>query len=105
MDDDLFGNIDPFVQPLIPVFIQHQRQAWQALCEAVAANDFERVRQTGHNLKGSGASYGLDAFSRLGMQLEQAGMAHDAEAVQRHLITLDDYLQRLSRQRVTVSPS
>lgn len=95
MDNELFANIDPFVLPLIPVFIKHQRLAWETLCEALNANDFELVRQTGHKLKGAGASYGLDAFSRLGVLLEEAGKAHDAEAIRDHLITLDDYLQRL----------
>lgn len=41
--------------------------------EAVAAKDFKTIVRLGHQMKGSGCSYGLPDISDLGTRMEEAG--------------------------------
>jgi HPt (histidine-containing phosphotransfer) domain-containing protein len=43
-----------------------------AIAAALARGDFDTIRSIGHNMKGTGGSFGLPQISRLGADLEQA---------------------------------
>jgi len=45
----------------------------QRLTEALSSRDFEAIKQLGHQMKGSGATYGFPEISEFGAQLEAAG--------------------------------
>lgn len=96
MANHILDSIDPLIRPLIPLFLKHQHQALADIREALARQDFDTLRTIAHKLKGSGGSYGLDAVSLLGKQLEDAARAGDTNAILSHIATLDDYLQQLA---------
>ena len=42
------------------------------MSRGLEAGDYEGVRESGHQLKGAGSSYGFDAITDIGRSLEQA---------------------------------
>ena len=68
-------KIDPDLADLIPGYLDNRRADTEKMRAAVAAKDFDVVRVTGHNLKGTGAAYGFEPISTHGAALEQAGVA------------------------------
>lgn len=73
-------------------YLNRRRDELTALERALETRDFETLRQTGHNLKGTGAAYGFGEFSQLGRALEAAAHAADAAAVDCTLGRVEMYL-------------
>ncbi len=76
-------------------FLERQVRCVDALWAAMQERDFERIRKTGHDLKGSGGAYGLDALSYLGTELENAASAQDGDLVELLLATLEQQLSAI----------
>ncbi len=62
--------------------------------DALDRNDFEAVTILGHNLRGSGGGFGLQAITDLGAGLEQASGDTDLAGARRLLGELSSYLDR-----------
>ncbi len=91
----LIAQVDPELCDLIPGFLAHKRGDTRAILSGVSAEhiDFEVLSGLGHKLKGEGGSYGLDAISLYGAEIEQAARNHDAEAIRRYANELAVYLE------------
>ena len=63
---------------------------------ALDAGDFEAIRTTGHNLYGSGATYGLEPISDLGRRIETAATARDAGRIGELIAELKRFLETLN---------
>jgi HPt (histidine-containing phosphotransfer) domain-containing protein len=87
-------RVDPELCDLIPGFLAHKRRDTHVILSGVAGDhvDFEALSGIGHKLKGEGGSYGLDAISFYGAEIEQAARNHDAEAIRRYANELAAYL-------------
>jgi CheY-like chemotaxis protein len=59
---------------------------------ALERGDFERLTTLGHNLQGSGPSYGFPGMSALGKRIEKSAESKDATAVADLLIELESAL-------------
>lgn len=57
---------------LLQRYLARRREELDQLRDALACGDYDLIRRVGHNLRGSGASYGLVRVSALGEQLELA---------------------------------
>jgi CheY-like chemotaxis protein len=66
---------------IVPKFISNVRRNPPAIAAALARGDFDTVRSLGHNMKGTGGSFGLPQISAIGDQLERAAKEQDADAV------------------------
>jgi HPt (histidine-containing phosphotransfer) domain-containing protein len=77
---------------LIPVFLENRQKDLYSIMVAIAADDFEMLRQIGHRMKGSGNSYGFAAISSLGMQIEQRAKVSDKSELIRLLAKYRQYL-------------
>jgi HPt (histidine-containing phosphotransfer) domain-containing protein len=64
------------------------------LAQALSSRDFETIKRLGHQLKGSGATYGFPELSVLGSQLEAAGDDRQSSVIESLLVEF--------KQRVTV---
>lgn len=75
-------ELPPEVRALVPDYLKGRTQDVQKLAEALANSDFEGVRVIGHNLKGSGSSYGFPEITAIGLRLQTAGEERDGASAQ-----------------------
>ena len=67
----------------------------QSLRAALASEDFERIRNKGHNLFGSGSAYGLDRVSELGADLERAAKKQNTETIGQLIDMLEAFIRNV----------
>jgi len=83
---------------LIPVFMKNRHKELDTLRAALAAANFEQLRQLGHRMKGVGNSYGFTHVSTLGKYIEDGARSGDRAALQ---ASIDEYQDYLSKVRIT----
>ena len=88
-------QIDQDLSDLVPGFLSRKREDARAVLAAVEHGDAEAIARLGHKMKGEGGSYGLDAVTDLGRELEQAGKDRDFHAARRLGRDLTNFLERL----------
>jgi HPt (histidine-containing phosphotransfer) domain-containing protein len=80
---------------LIPVFMKNRHKELENLRVALAAADFEQLRQLGHRMKGVGNSYGFEHVSTLGKYIEDGARSGDRAALQARINEYQDYLSKV----------
>ena len=83
---------------LIPVFMKNRHKELDTLRTALAAANFEQLRQLGHRMKGVGNSYGFTHVSTLGKYIEDGARSGDRAALQ---ASIDEYQDYLSKVQIT----
>jgi HPt (histidine-containing phosphotransfer) domain-containing protein len=83
------------IEDLIPVFLKNRHKELDALRVALAAADFEQLRQLGHRMKGVGNSYGFAHVSTLGKHIEDGARSGDKASLQATISEYDQYLSRV----------
>jgi HPt (histidine-containing phosphotransfer) domain-containing protein len=83
------------LEDLIPVFMSNRKKELDALRVALAAADFEQLRQLGHRMKGVGNSYGFEKVSVLGKQIEDGARSDDRAGLEATITQYADYLARV----------
>lgn len=86
---------DPFARRLVGKYLGNRQEDIGKLTRALADRDFDTIRITGHNLYGSGATYGLDDISYLGASIENAAVAMDPVRIQQLIGELKDFLSKM----------
>ena len=94
-DSRIVVEIDEELSDLIPGFLERKREDARTLVTLVEQGDADAIGRLGHRMKGEGGSYGLDAISNIGRELEQAGKTHDMPAARRLSGELSGFLDRL----------
>jgi HPt (histidine-containing phosphotransfer) domain-containing protein len=93
--DDYKVTVAKELADLIPVFMKNRHKELDALRVALAAADFEQLRQLGHRMKGVGNSYGFAHVSTLGKYIEDGARSGDRAALQASIAEYDDYLSKV----------
>ena len=88
-------RVDADLAELIPGYLEHRRRDVEAIAAALAHADYEHVRILGHNMKGSGAGYGLNQITEIGASLEQAAARREPEDIRTRAAELARYLEAL----------
>jgi PAS domain S-box-containing protein len=88
-------RVDSGLAELVPRFLENRRRDVEAIAAALAHADYENVRILGHNMKGSGAGYGLNRISEIGASLEQAAGRREPEEIRARAAELARYLDNL----------
>jgi len=83
------------IADLIPVFMKNRHKEVDALRVALAAADFEQLRQLGHRMKGVGNSYGFTHVSTLGKHIEEGARSGDRAALAATISEYDEYLAKV----------
>jgi HPt (histidine-containing phosphotransfer) domain-containing protein len=83
------------LEDLIPTFMRNRHKEAETLHAALAAADFEQLRQIGHRMKGVGNSYGFDRVSTLGKQIEDGARSGDRAALEACIAEYADYLAKV----------
>jgi HPt (histidine-containing phosphotransfer) domain-containing protein len=93
--DDYKVLVAKDIADLIPVFMKNRHKELEALRGALAAADFEQLRQLGHRMKGVGNSYGFNHVSTLGKSIEDGANSGDRAALAATITEYDDYLSKV----------
>jgi PAS domain S-box-containing protein len=88
-------RVDSGLAELVPGFLENRRRDVEAIAAALAHADYENVRILGHNMKGSGAGYGLTRITEIGASLEQAAGRREPEEIRARAAELARYLDGL----------
>ena len=96
--DDCKVTVAKDLEDLIPVFMKNRHKELDTLRAALAAADFEQLRQLGHRMKGVGNSYGFTHVSTLGKSIEDGARSGDRAALQ---ATIGEYQEYLAKVQIT----
>jgi CheY-like chemotaxis protein len=80
------------LEEIVPGYLAARREELPAMMNLLAASDFERLAVLGHNIKGTGGSYGFPELTRMGAALENSAKQLDPESLRIQLTELSDYL-------------
>ena len=83
------------LEDLIPTFLSNRSKEVDSLRTALAAGDFEKLRQLGHRMRGVGNSYGFERVSVLGKAIEDGARSGDRTALEAHIAAYGEYLSKL----------
>jgi HPt (histidine-containing phosphotransfer) domain-containing protein len=83
------------LEDLIPVFLSNRKKELDSLRVALAAADFEQLRQLGHRMRGVGNSYGFERVSVIGKHIEDGARSGDKVALEAQIAAYSDYLSKL----------
>ena len=90
--------VDPHIEPklrvLIPGYIESRRRDLETVRAALAASDYETIRDLGHKMSGTGGAYGLPRITEIGGMLEKAAREQNPEAVRAQTDELARFLAR-----------
>jgi HPt (histidine-containing phosphotransfer) domain-containing protein len=87
--------VDRDLEDLIPVFLRNRHKEVDSLRVALAASDFEQLRQLGHRMKGVGNSYGFALVSTLGKQIEEGARNSDRASLEARILEYAEYLAKV----------
>jgi HPt (histidine-containing phosphotransfer) domain-containing protein len=83
------------LEDLIPVFMKNRGKEIDALRVALAAADFEQLRQLGHRMKGVGTSYGFNRVSAIGKTIEDGARSGDRAGLNACIAEYADFLAKV----------
>jgi HPt (histidine-containing phosphotransfer) domain-containing protein len=96
MGEDIYKvTVAKDLEDLVPTFMRNRRKEHEALKAALAAADFEQLRQLGHRMKGVGNSYGFTHVSTLGKEIEDGARSGDRAALEARIAEYGEYLSRV----------
>jgi len=89
-------EVDPIIARRVPTFLANRRNDVRVILEALDhEGGFDSIRRIGHNLKGSGASYGFQPISDMGKLIEEAALRQDANGIRQQIAELSRYLDQV----------
>jgi hypothetical protein len=94
-ENDLKVTVAKDLEDLIPVYLGNRRKEVDTLRVALAAADFEQLRQLGHRMRGVGVSYGFDYVSTLGKYIEDGARSGDRVSLEARIAEYAEYLSKL----------
>jgi HPt (histidine-containing phosphotransfer) domain-containing protein len=95
MSSPIIVTVAKDLEDLVPTFMKNRGKELETLRAALAAGDFDQMRQLGHRMKGVGNSYGFEKVSQLGKQVEDGAKAGDRDSLGTCLAEYADYLARV----------
>ena len=95
MNQSIVVTIAKDLEDLVPTFMKNRGKELETLRSALAAGDFDQMRQLGHRMKGVGNSYGFEKVSQLGKQVEDGAKTGDRDRLGDCLAEYTDYLARV----------
>ena len=96
MNDEAYKvTVAKDLEDLIPAFMRNRNKELETLKVALAAADFEQLRQLGHRMKGVGNSYGFAHVSVLGQEIEDGALSGDRASLEAHIAQYGDYLSKV----------
>jgi HPt (histidine-containing phosphotransfer) domain-containing protein len=79
-----------------PVYLAKRQADLDKMRTALAAADFPVIQSIGHNCKGTGSGFGFPEISSLGLNIEQAAKASDADRLRECIDNLERFVSSAS---------
>src|SRR6266849_6940988 len=96
MNDEAYKvTVAKDLEDLIPAFMRNRNKELETLKVALAAADFEQLRQLGHRMKGVGNSYGFARVSDLGKHVEDGARSGDRALLEATITSYSEYLAKV----------
>lgn len=83
---------------LAPRYLSSCRKELPEMVALLAASDFEQISTRGRNMKGAAHSYGFPDLTDIGGKLEKSAQQRNAEAIDKQLLRLANYLDSFPNQ-------
>ena len=96
-------EVDRDLEDLMPLFWSSREQDLQGLAKGIDESDFNALRSIGHDMKGTGSSFGFHSVSEIGDLIEVAALANDLPTIQAQFATFKDYMSRIEISFVDAS--
>ena len=87
--------VDEELSAILPRFLSNVRKNPEAIAAALERGDYDTVRSLGHNMKGTGTSFGLPQISALGDRLERAAKEQSVDSILAANGELAQFLERV----------
>lgn len=91
-----FMDVPPGLEEFVPSYLANRKEEVAVMFRFLDASDFESLVVLGHNIKGSGTSFGFPEISRIGVALQQSAEQTDPAALRAQLTELKDYLDHIA---------
>lgn len=88
-------HIDADIADLIPPYLDRVRASVEEICDLLRQGKDDDVRKLGHNLKGTGTTYGFEEISRFGGIVEACAAKGDTIGAEDAALALREYLGRV----------
>jgi HPt (histidine-containing phosphotransfer) domain-containing protein len=88
-------EIDQELLSEVPAYLECRREDCAEIGRLLADGSMEVITYLGHQMHGSGGSFGFDEISEVGESLEHAGRVRDAVAITSAVDRLERYLERV----------
>lgn len=89
------GGDKSFLFDLVHIYVEDFLEKYERLQEAVEKENFEAIRDLGHNLKGSSANLSLPYLQDVSYEIESSGMERNIVKAKENLILLEEEFHRL----------
>ena len=86
---------DDRLRAVIPGYLQNRRDDLRAIREALERLDYEKIRELGHKMHGSGSGYGFPRITEIGQALEDASRERNTDAIYSRVAELTTYLDQI----------
>jgi hypothetical protein len=85
-------EVEEGMEDVVPAYLEKRRADIPAYESAVAAGDFETVRNLAHKMKGTGTGYGFPVLTEIAGELEQAAKMSEPQRIRLSLDRLKIYV-------------
>ena len=89
------GGDESFLHDLINIYVEDFLEKFERLQKAVETENFEAIKELGHNLKGSSANLSLIYLQEISYEMEAAGAERDLGKAKENLLLLEQEFRRL----------
>jgi CheY-like chemotaxis protein len=86
---------EAWLKPIVSSYLEKRRADVEKIRTATEARDYTVIRMLGHQMAGTGASYGFGPISDIGFALEASALSEDAARIAAAVDELDRYLRGL----------
>jgi HPt (histidine-containing phosphotransfer) domain-containing protein len=98
VDNSAYNKV---IENLRASYMSSLREKTVVFEQAAAVHSFDDIARLGHQLKGSGRSYGYAEITELGARIEDAGQNHQSHLFDELLVDLKQTILRLNPENVS----
>lgn len=88
-------NVDPKLGDIVSTFLEHRQADVGRLQSALDRVEFETIQNLGHDIEGTGATFGFEQLTEIGRVMKLAAKSKQSTEIQISIDELADYLARV----------